>query len=286
MEEQELNRKIVAAGLGNIDPPGEVELPTHKSNLKTVLASVAEDSSFKRRGAVHFPQVSFTWSQAFTFRTVAVYMSHKPSWIAAFVAVSTIFVAVLTVSVSVLANHWYQVQNANLKITEITGLTQPPWAGITATGSKGTNNGAQTGLDFLGIKQVMGALWVPQFLPQGWEIVQTMASPDYMIVLTYNKPGSHGSLVLTEFWKPAELTYPSGNVKEVVVGNAPGYFVYGGWAVIVNSPEQPNATTWKKDNSLNLIFEFEGHNIQLSSTPSGSLTEEELLSIALSLQAY
>jgi predicted transglutaminase-like cysteine proteinase len=133
------------------------------------------------------------------------------------------------------------------------------------------------------IKQSMGILWLPAYLPDGYKLFDTTLYNGNWVYFTYRKIGGPG-LEIWEYPYSASFSVPEDVVKEVTVNGNKAYLVYGYWAVQGTSPTY--TTVWNNKLFLKLYFSLDGCFITIQGTWVDSWDPQELIKIAESLQPY
>jgi hypothetical protein len=134
------------------------------------------------------------------------------------------------------------------------------------------------------VKQRMGKLWVPTYLPEGYSLAYTAVNGNWLVYLTYHKTNSIADLYLEIIPGGVDYRYPSGTVEEYMINNNKAYLVRGAWVRTVSGLTYVD--TWLGYKSLNLFFKFDDWVIVLRGEWANSWTREELIKIAESLKAY
>jgi hypothetical protein len=134
------------------------------------------------------------------------------------------------------------------------------------------------GLD--SVKQRMGKLWIPTYLPDGYSLARTYVTGNCGVRLTYQKDDSPNYLCLDELVCSADMRFPAGTVEKVMVSNNQAYLVHGNWI------NQNGIDIWSNDEALQLYFSLEGWLVGLQGYRSSYWTAEELIKVAESLKAY
>jgi hypothetical protein len=157
-----------------------------------------------------------------------------------------------------------------------------------------------SGPDFEAVRDALGYLIAPTYLPDGFENVavalpagaayMVMADEDSRLVVSYPVPFT---LEESDLMKQMGLTRPREAIEEVEVDGEDAYLMHGGWsdATIMAGPSVSAETAeWEFDRSLAVFFDFplgDGREIpvavQALDAPESWTTTQELLEIAESI---
>jgi hypothetical protein len=140
--------------------------------------------------------------------------------------------------------------------------------------------GGKESLDLPGIKDWMGRLWIPTYLPDGYELEKTDATREVALHLHFRNPDKKSKLILYESPKPADLHIPHDTYQQVLVRGQTGFLVSGAFV------HNQNYSKWQESLCLYLVFEIDGWTINLMGLPAKEWSGEELVKIAESLKTY
>jgi predicted transglutaminase-like cysteine proteinase len=133
------------------------------------------------------------------------------------------------------------------------------------------------------VKQRLGKLWLPSYLPAGYKLSSSWLLRDGSVDFVYQKSLS-SDLEILEYSSGGEMEFPEDTVSEVMVNGDLAYLVRGGWTM---QGTLPNRTlTWNNNQALTLYFNLDGWIITVRGFWADSWTEEELIKIAESLTPY
>jgi hypothetical protein len=147
---------------------------------------------------------------------------------------------------------------------------------IQATGwFEGEINLTDASLD--AVKQRVGRLWVPTYLPKGATLMKATATGNWEYSLQYKNLNIH------VYSGGADMQFPLGTAEKVTVGTNTGYFIRGQWE------RNGDAYVWNADWPSYLMFSLDGWWFRFEGSlrfESSSLSSEELIKIAESLRPY
>ena len=133
------------------------------------------------------------------------------------------------------------------------------------------------------VKRSLGKLWLPSYLPSGYNLSDSWLLGNAGVDFVYQKIFS-SDLEIVEYRNGGEMEFPENTVKEVMVKGDVAYLVKGG-RTMQGAP--PNRTfVWNHNQELTLYFSLDGRIITVRGFWADSWTEEELIKIAESLTPY
>ena len=153
--------------------------------------------------------------------------------------------------------------------------------GIPAPTAPSTTHLVEPSFDEL--KNLLGRLWVPSYLPAGYKPYFTQLDSGGDVILVYDSPLT-SMFYVREYPYAVELNYPEDVVQEATVNGEKAYLVRGSW---MSQGVPPNQTiVWNKNQSLSLYFYLDGWTISIAGKDANTWYPEELFKIAESLQLY
>lgn len=135
-------------------------------------------------------------------------------------------------------------------------------------------------LDLSGTRDLMGKLWIPTYLPEGYQLCNIKAIKGHSLNIIFEKLSPKSNLQIMESPKPANLHIMPGKYQSVYVRGQTGYLVKGTWV------KGSSGTSWQDSISLWLMFNIEDWIVMLNGTPAKAWSEEELIKIAESMKEY
>lgn len=136
-------------------------------------------------------------------------------------------------------------------------------------------------LDLREIRDSMGSLWIPTYLPNDYELKNTDAIKGHALHLCFEKQSPKSILIIMESPKPANLHILPNTYKPVTIRGQRGFIVFGGWGKASSSRVQ-----WKTSFCLWLIFEINEWIVSLAGVPAKAWSEQELVKVAESIREY
>lgn len=135
-------------------------------------------------------------------------------------------------------------------------------------------------LDLPGIRDWMGKLWVPTYLPAGLVLKNTSAIKEHALHINFERMSPKSILDIMESPKSANLHIPSSTYLSIVVHGQNGFIVRGSWVYT------PSNMQWQESICLWLTFEIDSWIISLTGIPAKTWSEQELIKIAESMKEY
>jgi hypothetical protein len=139
------------------------------------------------------------------------------------------------------------------------------------------------GADFETIKSNLGKLYLPTYLPDGFDLSWTQLAKEHSVCLNFYDKILKSRLIIMESMKSAELKCAGGKYSTITIGNNSGYLIKGAW---VTYSHKNTIVTWSENIQLEIIFNLDDWLILLAGAPSKLWNETELIRIAESLKAY
>jgi hypothetical protein len=134
-------------------------------------------------------------------------------------------------------------------------------------------------LDFAALKQSLGQLWLPEYLPYGLRFQDTSLIQAQSLRVTY----SIGNVILMITQTPCDvdLKYNKGSTEAISINGHPGYLVRGNWE---GYPQY-----WST-RQLQIVLNIDGWIVVMSASSGASSslqwTAGELTKVAESLKSY
>ncbi|GEM_PF-3365065 len=263
MEEDKLTEK-----LSSIELP-EVESLAFRRNLHQALLNHAQAPEFKQPGRLSLKLESMSSG----FRNY--FIVPKPAW--QMVLLGGLITCVLGTSIGVPVYAKQIEQNRNAT-TPVYVFSFPP---------------TESGLTLDQLKQKMGRLWIPGYIPPGYVFKSASATVGYDAFIQYQFKNS-SFLNISETPRPpigGKPSYPEDKMEAVTVNGYSGYLVHGGWLSVVQSgatlppvPDTKNAV-WNDTWMAQLWLNIDGWGVNFLVTGTG-WTDEMLIQIASSLYEY
>jgi hypothetical protein len=132
------------------------------------------------------------------------------------------------------------------------------------------------------IKNRMGKLWLPAYLPQGYVEASASVGGNWSAWLTYYREGSYAFLMVHELADSVDLRFPENTIEEVPIHDKTAYLVRGGW----NGNPANWWESWDPDAQVCLFFEQDGLVFTIYGIKSGDWISEELIKMAESMTPY
>ncbi len=136
----------------------------------------------------------------------------------------------------------------------------------------------QVGLGFTEIKNTMGHLFLPTYLPDGFRLIWTLTIKDRELALRFIKDKSHPFLLIIETPNEAQDRALLNKLKRIKIASKDAYIIHGNW--------EPNGMNYSEWVSTQLYFNLGDWVIVLQGVPAASWSDEELIKIATSFKEY
>lgn len=263
MEEDKLTEK-----LSSIELP-EVEPRAFRLNLHRALLNHARAQEFKQPGWLSIKLESLSSS----FRNY--FIVPKPAWQMVLVGGLITCVLGMSIGVPVYAKQIEQNRNAAKPVYV---FSFPP---------------TESNLTLEQLKQKMGRLWIPGYIPPGFVFKSASATVGYDAFINYQLKSSE-FLNISETPRPpigGKPSYPEDKMEAVTVSGYSGYLVHGGWVNVIQPgtelptvPDIKNAV-WNDTWMAQLWLNIDGWGVNFMVAGTG-WTDEMLLQIASSLYEY
>lgn len=142
------------------------------------------------------------------------------------------------------------------------------------------------------LKDIVGVQYVPQYLPDRYELKESIAWGEDgkgISRLLYMKPGKLGTRITVDsFSNSGHPMVKEGNYHKIFINLYPGYYIDGQWAVRGHSGSVDNIT-WEVGRVQGVMFELDTQWIWVkitNSAPSKSNHKNELIRIAESMTPF
>lgn len=136
-----------------------------------------------------------------------------------------------------------------------------------------------TNPDLTTVKQRMGKLFVPSYLPEGFTLKRVYVSGNWKASLHYMTSTCPQILLqIHMFTNGADFKFPQGTVEKVAVNGNTAYLVTGNWVGYLDNP-----VAWEESETLQLMFSLGGLVIDFQGSNAADWTADELIKIAESL---
>jgi hypothetical protein len=140
-------------------------------------------------------------------------------------------------------------------------------------------------LDLVGVRETMGKLWLPTYIPPGYELKNTNVKKERAVYLFFDNLSLKSNLTILETPNLVKLNIPPEKHRPVNVHGQTGILVLGMWMQSITATSNEPAN-WSDEVCLELFYEIEGWVIRLLGTPAKAWSEQELIKIAESMTQY